>query len=134
MNIKLKLKLNAYSKVDLTNVLTAEDLQAILNNYYTADQVDEKLGAISDIDTNAIDKAISDAAAALDKAEEAISIATEISTDLDSVNALITTGKVVLNKETGEEGFLVTEKEKTLLERFTDDEDGVILNCGTAIK
>lgn len=134
MNIKLKLKLNAYSKVDLTNVLTAENLQAILDNYYTADQVDEKLGALNDIDIDAINKAISDSAAALDKAEEAISIATGVSTDLDSVNALITTGKVVLDKETGEESFLVAEKEKILLERFVDDEDSVILNCGTAIK
>lgn len=132
MNMKLKLKLNAYSKVDLNSTVSAEYIQGVLKNYYTKNQVDEKINAIGDIDTMLIQQAIQDASDAKSTAENALNIVNNLSTDIDSINALLSTGKTVLDKETGEEGYLVSKDEKDMIRSMVDDDKMVILYCGTA--
>lgn len=132
MNLKLKLKLNAYSKVDLNSIVSAEYIQGVLNNYYTIDQVDEKIAAIGDIDNESIQQAIQDAADAKDAANSALSVVNSLSADIESINALLSTGKTVLDKETGEEGYLVSKDEKDMIRSMVDDNETVIFHCGTA--
>ena len=132
MNLKLKLKLNAYSKVDLNSIVSAEYIQGVLKNYYTRDQVDEKIAVIGDIDMLSIQQAIQDAADAKDAANSALSAVSNLSTDIESINALLSTGKTVLDKETGEEGYLVSKDEKDMIRSIVDDNKTVIFHCGTA--